>query len=72
MVQRRHGDPDIRVPLTEVDLDLDLVVVVVSVKAEVLTGASGRAPAGVEATGEALAGAPLTPHGEAGSVMRCC
>ena len=71
MVQRRHWEPDIGAPLTDVDLDLDLVVVVVSAGAEVSAGASGQALDGVEAMGEASAGAELTLHGEAGSVMGC-
>ena len=69
MVQRRHWDLDIGAPLTDVDLDLALVVV--SAGAEVSAGASGQALDGVEAMGEASAGAELTLHGEAGSVMGC-
>jgi len=44
---------------------------VVSAGAEVSAGASGQALDGVEAMGEASAGAELTLHGEPGSVMGC-
>ena len=65
-VQRRHGDADIRVPVSGWAWD----VAVVSVVAEVLAGASGQVMALVEAPVEALASVELTPQGEAGSVMR--
>jgi hypothetical protein len=73
MVQQRHGDLDIGVPVTDRALVLDVVldVVAVSAGAEVLAGASGQALAGVGAMGEASAGAELTLHWEGGSVMRC-
>jgi hypothetical protein len=64
MVQRQHGDPNIGVPLTGVDLVPDLVVVVV------LAGDSGQELVGVGDTREVAGEAP-TLHGEAGSVMRC-
>ncbi|MBL7178571.1 MAG: hypothetical protein ISS66_22345 [Desulfobacteraceae bacterium] len=62
MVQRRHGDLDIGVPITDVGL------VVVLVEAEVLAGVSGQALTWAEDTGEALVGVELTLHGEYGSI----
>ena len=62
MVQRRHGDLDIGVPVTARVLDVAVVsvLIVVSVLAKVLAGA--------EATGEASACVELTLYEEAGNI----
>ena len=68
MVRRRHGDPDIRVPVTAWAL-VEAVALVEAI-GPVLAGASGQALAGAAVTVEEPAGVDLTLHGEAGSVMR--
>jgi hypothetical protein len=68
MVPQQQGDPDILIPV----ILRALVVLRVPAGAAVLTADSDPALAGVEATGQALAGVELTLHGEAGSIIRGC
>ena len=68
MGRLRHGDLDIRVPVT--GWALVEAVALVEAIGLVLAGASGQALAGAAVTVEESAGVELTLHGEAGSVMR--
>ena len=68
MVRRRHGDPDIRVPVT--GWALVGAVALVEAIGLALAGASGQVLAGAVVTVEESAGVVFILHVEAGSVMR--